>query len=95
MVDAEHKKALKKTALPGIMGILAGFIAYVISAGPAGPLQREVFGLIVILFFMWIQQSIFPFIDVDTDDFGGKDWAFVGFMTITFAYITWALILNL
>ncbi|RZN60851.1 hypothetical protein [Methanonatronarchaeum sp. AMET6-2] len=95
MVDAEHKKALKKTALPSIMGIVAGFIAYFIAVGPDNPLQREVFGLVVILFFMWIQQSIFPIIDIDPDEFGGKDWAFIGFMTLTFAYITWALILNL
>ncbi|OUJ18609.1 putative membrane protein [Methanonatronarchaeum thermophilum] len=95
MFDADHKKALKKTALPSVMGIVAGVVAYYIAAGPAGPLQREVFGLVAILFFMWIQQSVFPLIDIDTDDFGGKDWAFVGFMTITFAYITWSLILNL
>jgi len=93
--NSEYITALKKTALSSIMGVLAGVVAFFIATGPDSMLQREGISLISILFFIWIQQSIFPFIGVDAKKFSGKDWAFIGMMTFFFAYMIWVLLLNL
>ncbi|OKY78877.1 MAG: putative membrane protein [Candidatus Methanohalarchaeum thermophilum] len=94
MSDSKYVESLKKTALSSLLGIVAGFVAFFISKGPEGPLQRDFFGFIVIVFFIWIQQSIYPMIDIDPGDFSGKDWAYLGLMTLSFGFIVWTLILN-
>ncbi|PTD94331.1 hypothetical protein C9439_03280 [archaeon SCG-AAA382B04] len=93
---SEYYTSLKKTGLSSILGLLGGVVAYYI-AGPslAALKQKEPFGLLFLLFLVWIQQSLFPLIDVDPDEFSGKDWAFIGLMTLSFGFISWSLLLNL
>lgn len=94
--ESEYYDSLKKTGLSSILGIVGGVIAFYV-AGPtlASLKQKEPFGLLLLLFFVWIQKSLLPMIGVDTSDFGGKDWAFIGLMTISFGFISWSLLLNL
>lgn len=92
---SEYHDSLKKTGLSSLLGVIGGVIAYYISYTSVDPFKREAFGFLVLFFLVWMQKSFFPLIGVETDDFGGKDWAFIGLMTFSFGFISWTLLLNL
>lgn len=90
----EYFTGLKKTFLSTAMGVAAGvFSFYITWESGSQTIMREPFALILLLSAVWFQRSILPYFDVDPTEFDAKDWLFLGFMTITFAMVTWTLLI--
>lgn len=90
----EYITSLKKTFLSTAVGVAAGAVSFYITWEPESrTIMREPFALILLISSVWIQRSIFPYIEVDPSDFESKDWLFLGFMTIAFALVTWTLLI--
>jgi len=95
----ERKKAyvdgIKKTVIPGVFGIIGGFISfYLAGEGVNGVQPRAGFGLIVLVFFISVQKYIFPLVNIHTEEMGAKDWLYIGFMTLVFWFVSWTFLLN-
>ncbi|NYT00268.1 MAG: hypothetical protein GKB99_00880 [Methanocellales archaeon] len=88
--EKEYMDGIKKTAISGIFGVLAGIISFYL----AGEGQvRAGFGFTVLAFAILIQKYIYPLINV-TGELKTKDWFYVGFMTLSFWFVSWTLLLN-
>ncbi len=86
----EYIDGIKKTAVSGIFGIFAGIISFYL----AGEGQvRAGFGFTVLAFAILIQKYIYPLINV-TGELKPKDWFYIGFMTLSFWFVSWTLLLN-
>ena len=84
-------QAVKKTAIPAVVGTVVG-VGGAISLGVAA-------GLVVPFLFLlvasvYVQKFIFPLVDVDPGEFEMKDWAYITFMTFDFLFVVWAIYLN-
>ncbi|MBS1262968.1 MAG: hypothetical protein MAG715_00133 [Methanonatronarchaeales archaeon] len=90
----EYMRGIKKTLLSTLLGILSGALSFELTwSQEADGLIREPFALMLILFAIWLQGPLFPYIGVDPSEFDSKDWLFLGFMTVTFAITTWTLLI--
>ncbi|HIH36704.1 MAG TPA: hypothetical protein HA232_02205 [Methanocellales archaeon] len=88
--EKERIEGIKKTAVSGIFGIFAGIISFYL----AGEGQvRAGFGLTILLFAILIQKYIYPSINV-TGELKANDWLYIGFMTLSFWFVSWTLMLN-
>lgn len=88
--EKERIEGIKKTAISGIFGIFAGIISFYL----AGEGQvRAGFGFTILAFAILIQKYICPLINF-TVDLTTKDWLYMGFMTLSFWFVSWTLLLN-
>ncbi|MCS7144385.1 MAG: hypothetical protein NZ879_05120 [Archaeoglobaceae archaeon] len=84
-MDAE----LKKVFVPIILGTLAGFLSFFITQDLR---QRDAFGIIILVLFIYIQKFIFPKLEIKLQT---KDWIGLSFITLSSWYIAWTILLNL
>lgn len=84
-MDAE----LKKTLIPVFLGILAGIASLLVTQDLR---QRDAFGIIILVLFIYVQKFIFQKLRVDLK---AKDWIGVSFITLSSWYISWTILLNL
>jgi hypothetical protein len=87
-----HINGIKKTLVPAIIGTFAGFLSLNLGTGTDLPWLSIL--LFVIIFSYYAQRLIYPIINVDVKEFGGKDWFYVEFITIDFWLVVWTLLLN-
>ncbi|MCD1294620.1 hypothetical protein CUJ83_06355 [Methanocella sp. CWC-04] len=87
---AHHKRGIKMVLLPALMGSLAGIISspYFLSPGNAN------FSFLILALAIYVQKFIFPQIGIKSSEFGFKDWFFVGFMSLSYWFVIWTIILN-
>ena len=89
----DRVEGIIKTAVASILGIIAGVVAFlVLDAGT----DTRWYAIIVIIAIVtyYIQRVIYPQINIDTKEFGIKDWFYVEFLVVDFALVTWVLMLN-
>ncbi len=88
MEEYDMKKELLKSIVPIVFGVIAGIISFFITGDVR---QRDPFGIIVLVFLIYIQKFVFPKLGIEIES---KDW--VGFAFLTFAswYISWTMMLN-
>jgi hypothetical protein len=89
-------EGIKKTVIPGIIGIAAGVALFSLIGD--GTEQRAVwFSIIFIMlaFAYYLQRIIYPLIGVNPRSFGKKDWFYVEFIVLDFALVCWTILLNL
>lgn len=84
-MDAE----LKKVFVPVILGIVAGILSFLVTQDLR---QRDPFGIIILVLFIYIQKFIFPKLGIELQT---KDWIGLSFMTLSSWYIAWTILLNL
>lgn len=92
----EYMGGIKKTVIPGIFGIIGGFISFYLAGSVVGGVQpRAGFGLIILVSAVFIQKYIFPLVSIRAEELGAKDWLYIGFMTLAFWFVSWTFLLNL
>lgn len=72
-----------------LAGIAAGVLAQMQAAGP-----NDTIGAFFLFGAILIQFPIYQAIGIDTSDFGGKDYAYVFFMTFVLWFISWGILLT-
>ncbi|MDI6888205.1 MAG: hypothetical protein QMC78_00710 [Methanocellales archaeon] len=91
----EYVDGIKKTIIPGIFGIIGGFISFYLAGNGIGGVQpRAGFGLIILVFVIFIQKYVFPLVSVRAEELGAKDWLYIGFMTLAFWFVSWTFLLT-
>lgn len=94
---AEHVGRIERTTIACIIGIIVGIISYYIGGTPdAAGNQTDVFllGLFLMLAGVVIQRHIFILLKIGGEKLGGKDWFYQGFMTFSFWFISWTILLT-
>ncbi len=77
-----------KTVIPLVLGILAGILSFLITDGTR---SRDPLGIIVLVFFIYINKFIFPKLNIRLES---KDWLGISLMSFAGWYITWTFLLN-
>lgn len=90
---AAHVEGIVKTAVAAFIGIFAGIIAFNVLGIGADTKWYAILVIVAILAY-YAQRLIFPKINIDTKEFGMKDWFYVEFIVIDFCLVTWTLLLN-
>lgn len=80
---------LKKVFVPVLLGIVAGFVSFLITQDLR---QRDAFGIIILVFFIYVQKFLFPKFGIELK---AKDWIGLSFITLSSWYIAWTILLNL
>ena len=84
-----HVRGVTVTTISAVFGILAGIGAHYIATAPDDALGVAVFGVAV-----FIQFPIFRAVGIEVEDFGVKDYLFVGFITFAFWFMIWTILLT-
>ena len=84
-----HIRGVTVTTVASVAGILAGIVAGYIATAPDDALGVAVFAIAVFL-----QFPLLRLVGIEVEDFGIKDYLFVGFMTFAFWFITWTILLT-
>ncbi len=77
-----------KTTMPIVLGIIAGILSYFVTSGMH---QRDPFGIIILVFFIYVQKFILKRFGITPEP---KDWVGYAFFTFSSWYITWTFMLN-
>lgn len=86
--EYDMAKELKKVFVPIIFGVIAGLLSFVATGEIR---QRDAFGIIILVFMIYIQKFVLPKIGVNLE---GKDWVGIAFLTFSSWYISWTMVLN-
>ncbi|WP_290596076.1 MULTISPECIES: hypothetical protein [unclassified Archaeoglobus] len=86
--EYDMAKELKKVLVPIIFGVIAGLLSF---AATGEIRQRDAFGIIILVFMIYIQKFVLPKIGVNLE---GKDWVGIAFLTFSSWYISWTIVLN-
>ncbi|MEM4566262.1 MAG: hypothetical protein QXD49_06660 [Archaeoglobaceae archaeon] len=81
-------KDLAKTIVPIALGVIAGVVSMLITQGIR---ERDPFGIIVLVMFIYIQKFLFPKLGIKLEL---KDWLSISFLSLASWYVCWTLILN-
>jgi len=90
---AAHVRGLKVTTLSSIAGIGAAVASSAVTAGMENPATSDT-ALLVVLGAILVQFPILKGLGVDVDDFGAKDYLYVGFMTFSLWFVSWGVLLT-
>lgn len=95
--DADRRKAhidgIKKTLIPAILGIIAGFVCNY-TLGESLILPWHFVMMLVLLTTYVIQRIIYPPLGIDVMELQGKDWLYVEFIAVDLWLVSWTLLLN-
>ena len=80
----KHVEGIKKTLLSSLLGIAGGVFSFYLPA----------YGILILLVVVYAQRLALPRIKIDTKEYRFTDWFFVVFMTFSFWYVSWTILLN-
>ncbi|MFB6185154.1 MAG: hypothetical protein ABEI96_11415 [Haloarculaceae archaeon] len=86
---SSHRRGMTVTSLASIAGILAGVASASLASGPSDTLAVLILGVAVS-----VQFPILKAVGIDVNDFGGKDFLYVAFMTFALWFISWGILLT-
>jgi hypothetical protein len=86
---AEHLRSLTVTTLAALAGIAAAFVSAALVADPTASL-----GIYPVAVAVLVQIPLLRLAGVDVDSFGAKDYLYVAFMTVSFWFVVWAILLT-
>lgn len=90
---SSHMRGVTVTTLACLAGVLAAVVsAVVFGVTPEAATSRQPF--LVVAGALFVQYPILRVIGVDIGEFGLKDNLYVGFMTFTFWFISYGIILS-
>lgn len=90
---AAHLRSVTVTSLSSLAGIAAGLLsAALVGSTPAAATDQT--GLFIFVGAVLIQFGILPVLGVDVSEFSTKDYLYVGFMTFSLWFVTWAILLT-
>jgi len=89
-----HMRGVKVTAFSCVLGVIAGFLSWVLTegvlTGGAGLADRVSFALLAGAVIL--HQPFLPYLG--KHEMSKKDWAYVAFMTFDLWFITWTVLLT-
>ncbi len=100
-ITAEEKEkkrveGIKKTIIPGVIGVIAGAVFFILIGDGTGHKSIWFTILFVLLVFSYyLQRLIYPAAGINAREFGKKDWFYVEFIVLDFFLVSWTLLLNL
>ncbi len=83
----EHMDRIWRTLTASFLGVIAGVIAFFIPDDPTT-------GFLVMLIAIILQRYIFIPLRRGMEPLNAKDWIYQGFMTLSFWFITWTILLT-
>ncbi|MDD1678778.1 MAG: hypothetical protein LUO93_06290 [Methanomicrobiales archaeon] len=83
----DHMDRIKRTLTASFLGIAAGVIAFFLQDDPTT-------GFLLVLIAIIIQRYLFIPLRRGREPLGAKDWIYQGFMTVSFWFITWTILLT-
>jgi hypothetical protein len=84
-----YMRSITVTTGSTLAGIVAALLSLMQASGPEDP-TGGVFLFAAIL----LQFPLYSALGIDTSDFGGKDYAYVFFMTFVLWFISWGILLT-
>ena len=92
----EHIGRIKRTLIACLLGMFVGILSFFSGGSPgADGLQNNgLLAFMLMLATIVIQKHIFMFAGINTENLGGKDWFYQGFMTFSLWFMTWAILLT-
>ncbi|WP_435361070.1 hypothetical protein [Haloarchaeobius sp. DFWS5] len=94
--DRQHFETVTRTTLSAVAGVAAAFASSQLTAGAATP-EAAAFNQtaqFVVILAIIVQPLVQRVIGVYKDDFGAKDFLFIAFMTFSFWFVTWGIMLS-
>jgi len=88
-----HIRGVTVTTLACLGGVTAAFAASVV-VGTGQEAAADPFAAVFTVAAVAVQYPVLKAIGVDVSDFGAKDHLYVGFMTFTLWFITYAILLT-
>jgi hypothetical protein len=87
---AFHLRGIKMSLVPALFGVAAGFLSspYVLSV------PHQSFSFLILALAIYAQKFVFPRWGIESGRFDAKAWFYVGFLTFSYWYISWAIIMN-
>jgi hypothetical protein len=94
--QAAHVERIKKTVVACALGILAGILSFLTGGVPdaSGLQNNSLLAIFIMLVGVVVQRHLFLLMKIDTARLGAKDWFFQGFMTFSFWFISWTILLT-
>ena len=90
---SKHIRGVTVTTLACLAGVAAAVVSgVVVGTDPASATNRLTLG--VLAGFIALQLPVLRVVGVDVSDFGAKDYLYVGFMTFSLWFITFAIMLT-
>jgi hypothetical protein len=90
---SKHVRGVTVTTLSCLAGVAAAVTSgVVVGTDPVAASSQLTVGIVAA--FIAVQFPVLRVVGVDVSDFGAKDFLYVGFMTFTLWFITFAIILT-
>jgi uncharacterized membrane protein len=90
---SKHLRGVTVTTLSCLAGVAAAVVSgVVVGTDPASASDMLTVGILAA--FVALQFPVLRVVGVDVSDFGAKDFLYVGFMTFTLWFITFAILLT-
>lgn len=92
----DYIRRLQRTMIAVTAGLVAGVICFAtdLSAGATLGGRTFLFPILVLIASIMIQKHIFRMMKMDTNRLEKKDWIFQSFMTFSFWFVTWTILLS-
>jgi hypothetical protein len=85
-----HVRGLTVTSLACLVGVAAGLVA----ASVTGNAPSDTTGVFVLVGAVLVQFPVLRVVGIDVEEFGGKDYAYIAFMTFALWFVTWGILLT-
>jgi len=82
-------RGLTVTTITAIAGIAAAFASNALASG-----ATDSIGLVVVMGAIFAQLGLLKLIGIMDDDFSGKDFLYVSFMTFALWFVSWGILLT-
>jgi hypothetical protein len=90
---SKHLRGVTVTTISCLAGIAAAVVSgVVVGTDPAAASDR--LAIAIVIGSIGIQFPVLRVVGIDVTDFGAKDYLYVGFMTFTLWFITFAIMLT-
>jgi hypothetical protein len=90
---SKHLRGVTVTTLSCLAGVAAAVVSgVVVGTDPAAASNQ--LAVAIVVGFIALQLPVLKAVGVDVSDFGTKDYLYVGFMTFTLWFITFAIMLT-
>jgi len=90
----EHIRSISVTALSALLGVAAA-LGSAVWVGLSDAAAQDTRALVLVLGVILAQYILFDFTSIYSDDeFGIKHYLFISFMTFSFWFVTWGILLT-
>ena len=91
---AAHVRGVTVTAIACLAGVAAAVVSTVAADGAGDILGVYILASAVVVQFPLFKLLEMAGVDLDTDDFGAKDYLYIAFMTFSLWFVCWTILLT-